>query len=85
MDVDEAAKRAFNDENRKSTENFKSIEEQKEDIIKRYNMENERYFNLYHVRKDDMNNYDLVIDTTNLTPSEVAKKIEEEYDKWLNN
>ncbi len=85
VDVDEAAKRAFNDENRKSTENFKSIEEQKEDIIKRYNMENERYFNLYHVRKDDMNNYDLVIDTTNLTPSEVAKKIEEEYDKWLNN
>ena len=46
-------------------------------------MENERYFNLYGIRKDDMNNYDLVIDTTDLTPEEVAKKIEEEYSKWL--
>ena len=82
VDVEESAKRAFNDPNRKETESFNTIEEQKEDIIKRYNMENERYFNLYNVHKDDMNNYDLVIDTTNLTPEEVAKKIEDEYSKW---
>ena len=46
VDVEESAKRAFNDPNRKETESFNTIEEQKEDIIKRYNMENERYFNL---------------------------------------
>lgn len=83
VDIDVSAKRAFNDPNRKATESFNSIEEQKQDIIKRYNLENERYFKLYGVRKDDMSNYDLVIDTTNLTPEETCKKIKEEYYKWL--
>jgi len=50
---------------------------------KRYKLENERYYEVYGVRKDDMSNYDLVIDTTNLTPEEVAEKIREEYFKWL--
>lgn len=82
VDITEAAKRAFYDPNRKSTENLASIEEQKADIIKRYQIENERYWNLYHVHKEDLSNYDLVIDTTNLKPQEVADKIEEEYKKW---
>lgn len=84
VDINESARRAFNDPNRKSTENFATVEEQKEDILKRYKMENERYWNLYHVHKEDLSNYDLVIDTTNLKPQEVADKIEEEYKKWLN-
>ena len=82
-DLDESAKRAFNDPNRKSSENFATVEEQKADIEKRYKLENMRYWNLYKVRKDDMSNYDIVIDTTNLTPREVADKIKEEYFKWL--
>ena len=83
VDINVAAKRAFNDPNRKSTENFSTVEEQKQDIIKRYQIENERYWNLYHVHKEDLSNYDLVIDTTTMTPQEVADKIEEEYKKWL--
>ena len=84
VDIDVAAKRAFFDKDRKDTENFASIEEQKQDMIKRYNLENERYYNLYHVRKEDLSNYDLVVDTTNISPTEVAEKIIEEYKKWLN-
>ena len=83
VDINEAARRAFNDENRKDTECFNSIEEQKEDMIKRYTLENERYFKLYNVHKEDLSNYDLVIDTTDLTPKEVANKIIEEYKRWL--
>lgn len=83
VDIDVAAKRAFYDENRKSSESFATIQEQKEDIQKRYKLENERYFNLYGVRKEDESNYDFVIDTTNYTPQEVADKIKEEYFKWL--
>lgn len=83
VDVDEAARRALNDANRKDSENFTSFEEQKEDILKRYRLENERYFNLYGVRKEDEANYDLVIDTTKLTPNEVAEKIRTAYLKWL--
>ena len=83
VDIDEAARRAFNDEKRKDTESFNTIEEQKNDLIKRYTLENERYFNLYNVRKEDKSNYDLVLDTTNNTPEEIANKIIEEYEKWL--
>ena len=43
----------------------------------------ERYWNIYYVRKEDLSNYDLVIDTTKMTPQEVSDKIEEEYKKWL--
>lgn len=85
VDIDEAAKRAFNDANRKETENFNTIEDQKQDLIKRYTLENERYFSLYGVRKEDLSNYDLVVDTTNLSPEEVANKIIEEYKRWLEN
>ena len=83
VNIDEGAKRAFNDEKRKDTESFKTIEEQKEDMIKRYNLENERYWNLYHVRKEDLSNYDLVIDTSTLTPEEVADEIIRQYKIWL--
>ena len=83
VDIDVAAKRAFEDELRKSSEKFDTLEEQKQDMQKRYKLENERYLELYGVRKEDESNYDLVIDTTNLTPNQVASKIEEEYKKWL--
>ena len=83
VDIDVSAKRAFNDPKRKATESFNTIEEQKQDIIKRYKLENERYFKLYGIRKDDMSNYDLVIDTTNMTAKETSDKIKEEYFKWL--
>ena len=84
VDIDVAAKRAFEDENRKETEKFDTIEEQKADMIRRYKLENERFFKLYGVRKEDMSNYDLVVDTTNSTVEKTAKLIEEEYRKWLN-
>lgn len=85
VDRNVGAERAFNDEKRKKTENFGTIEEYKNDMIKRANLEVERYFNLYGVRKDDMNNYDLVVDTTNLTIEEVKQKILDEYKNWLEN
>ncbi len=83
VDIDVAAERALEDENRKDSENFKTLEEQKADIQKRYQLENERYWNLYKVRKEDESNYDFVLDTTSLSPEQVADKIEEEYKKWL--
>lgn len=83
VDTDIAAQRAFEDKKRKGTEAFATVEEQKQDMIKRFKLENERYFKLYNVHKEDMSNYDLVIDTSDKTPEEVAKIIKEEYFKWL--
>ena len=85
IDIDIAAKRAFNDPDRKSTEKFNSVEEQKKDMIRRYNMENERYFKLYNVRKEDKSNYDFVIDTSNKTPDEVKQEILSAYLEWKKN
>ena len=84
VDIDVAAKRAFYDNDRKDTENFATIEEQKQDMILRYNLENKRYSKLYGVDRSDMSNYDLVVDTSNIAPEQVADKIIEEYKKWIN-
>ena len=85
VDIDEAARRAFNDPNRKDLENYTSIEEHKKALIERFEKENERYFRLYKVRKEDPSNYDLIIDTTNKTPEEVADLIIKKYEVWKNN
>ncbi|MDO4369245.1 MAG: cytidylate kinase family protein [bacterium] len=82
VDIDEAAKRAYLDEKRKDLENYTSINEQKKALIERFKKENERYFTLYGIKKDDMSNYDLVVDTTELTPEEVANVIIREFKKW---
>lgn len=83
VDSDEGARRAFNDPYRKKSEDFASVEEYKEFMKARYDSENERYFKLYGVRRDDMNNYDLVIDTTNIAIEEVKEKILNGYKEWL--
>lgn len=83
IDNDEAAKRAFNDPNRKDTESFSSLEEQKKDLVDRYNYETERYKNLYGVDKTDLSNYNLVIDTTFKSVVEVTDIIIREYNNWL--
>ena len=85
VDIDIAAARAFADPNRKRSENLPTLESQKADMIKRAQNDLMRYENLYGVRRDDMSNYDFVLDTGNLTPEDVLKKIKEEYLKWKEN
>ena len=83
VDIDMAAKRAYNDKNRKDTEPFNSVEEAKKLIQYRYEQENKRWFNEYNIKREDMSNYDLVVDTTNLTTEDVFNIVKEEYKKWL--
>ena len=54
-------------------------------MIRRTKNDLNRYFNLYGVRRDDMSNYDLVLNTDNLAPEEVLSIIKEEYEKWKEN
>lgn len=85
VDQDIAAKRAFADPNRKRSENLPTLEAQKEDMIRRTKNDLSRYFGLYKVYRNDMSNYDFVLDTSHLTPEEVLRKIKEEYEKWKEN
>ena len=85
VDIDIAAKRAFNDPNRKRSENLPTLKDQKNDMIKRAKNDLMRYNNLYNVDRSDMSNYDLVLNTDKLAPKQVLEIIKQEYEKWKQN
>ncbi len=68
-----SAARIHND--KRDGESFSNIEEAAKRIKKRRTSENKRYFEKYGVHIADLRNYDLVLDTTYLTPLEVAEAI----------
>ena len=82
-DLDEAAKRLLKAaESRGKEEDYTTLEESKNAIIARENAERERYKKLYNIDIGDLTQYDLVIDTTSLSSSEVAEQIIKAYRKW---
>ncbi|MEG1705226.1 MAG: cytidylate kinase family protein [Clostridia bacterium] len=83
-DLKEAARRLYLDDIRdKSVELYSSVEEAEREIAERFKLENDRYLSIYGVKKDDMSNYDYVLDTTNILPEVAADKIITEYFNWL--
>lgn len=85
VDIDTAVERVMGDAVRKDTEPYATKEEAKEKILYRHNEETKRWIQEYEANRDDMSNYDFVIDTTNLTPDEICEKVLEAYQKWLEN
>jgi len=84
VDLETAAKRLVLDsKNRNIEEKYDSIDTAKIAIIKRQNYEKDRYKKEYGIDILDYDNYDLVIDSTNLSTDEIANKIIEEYKEWL--
>ncbi|MFA5333613.1 MAG: cytidylate kinase family protein [Candidatus Nanoarchaeia archaeon] len=69
----EAARRIMTDN--RSDEKFKTLKEAEESIKSRARIEKQRYEALYKINIDDDKNYDLIIDTTKIPATEVAKKI----------
>lgn len=63
-------------------EEYSSIEQAREAIRIREASEQERYLKLYNVDIHNMDNYDYVIDTTDLTAEIVASKIIRAYKVW---
>ncbi len=83
VNIDIAVQRAYTDENRKNTEPFESIEQAKKAILYRHQEETNRWQEEYGINRDDMENYDLIIDTSKLSPDEVCDRALIEYKKWL--
>jgi cytidylate kinase len=77
-----AVNRIWADNQRKS-EKYTSKEEAAEKITARKASENKRYMELYGANCVDLSNFDLVVDTSFITPREVADKILSEYNLWL--
>jgi CMP/dCMP kinase len=63
----------------RAEEKHASIEAAIENNLSRQKLEQERFGNLYGVELRNHKNYDLVVDTSNITPEEVAQKIFEAY------
>lgn len=83
VNIDVAALRIFHDEKRRDTEKSNSIDEVKQKIVYRYNEESTRWFKTYGIKREDMSNYDLIIDTTHITPDEVCDEVIKAYQEWL--
>jgi len=80
VDTKVAAKRIM-DENRGS-EKYSTIEEAVDKIQRRKASENKRYTEKYNVDPDNLENYDLVVDTTYATPDEICDFISKHLNLW---
>lgn len=85
VDPEEAARRIFEDKNRTSVvESHESMDEVIVKVKIRRTNENERYMKYYGVHIYDMDLYDIIIDTTKLSPEQVANKVIMEIEKRWN-
>jgi len=77
VDVREAARRILNDEHQdeRNEQVNMSVEEKIKNLRERMASDDRRYEKYFGIRCYDKQNYDLVIDTTNITAEEAAKKI----------
>lgn len=72
--LDVAANRVMRDQ-RGAVESYDSLGEAKNRLIERKSSENLRYITKYGVDCSNPENYDLIIDTTFISPKQVAEKI----------
>ena len=74
-DINEASRRVFNDSVRANSESYESHEACKKALIHRQEMESVRFKEIYDIDYYDMSNYNLVIESTNAAPTEIAEEI----------
>ncbi len=79
-----ASQRIYND-NVRENEKQGDIDEIFKSMVERRKSEVIRFKHQYGVDIDDLRNYDLIIDTSFLTPDEVFQKVLESYQKWSKN
>jgi len=74
VQLDEAAGRIMQDQ-RGTVESYGNLDEAKKRLVERKQSENLRYVTKYGVDCSNLENYDLIIDTTNISPEAVAAAI----------
>ena len=78
-DEDTAAFRIMNDKTRTGERHYETEEDAKKEIINRRNSEIARFLNTYHVDIENNDMFDLIVDTTNITPKQVCNTIIDAY------
>jgi CMP/dCMP kinase len=77
VSLEESARRILGDSNREQRNEayVKDLEEQKKRIVERVENERERYLRYFGCDCHDKNNFDLVVDTTSISPEQVVERI----------
>lgn len=75
VDINEAARRVYGDASRGEVETYKSQDDCKASLIDRAKTEDARYKEIYGINYFDMNNYNLVLDSSYTSPEMLAKAI----------
>ena len=68
----------------RETEKVETLNEAILSLQKRWQTENDRYTELYQTNNLNLNNYDLVINSSDLSPEEIVEKIKSAYDNFKN-
>jgi CMP/dCMP kinase len=76
-----AAERIMNDKGRKS-EGYASVQEAISDLTARKASENQRFLRVYGADCGNLKNFDLVINTQNVSPEKVAEMIIHQFQKY---
>lgn len=85
IDVDDAtiAERLFNSD-RVGKEKATTLEEAKDMAMARYKVDCDRYKKIYNIDCTNLENYDFVLNNSNLTPEETADRIYNAYLEYIN-
>lgn len=83
-DIDEASRRVFNDSLRANSESYESQDACRKALINRQKLETVRYKEIYDIDYYDMSNYNLVIESTNASPDEIAQEILDKMAEYQN-
>jgi len=81
VDVAVAAQRIYGDTGRQS-EAYSDLAAAREQILARKSSENKRFLERYGADCTDMSQYDLVLDTSALTPEQVLARILDAFTAW---
>lgn len=86
VDLKEGAKRIFQDlkkEERNEEEKVSSVDKLFKKIKERMDVDRARYQKYYGIDYTDETNYDLIIDSTNIPPEEVAERIFDRVERLM--
>lgn len=81
VDLWEAGRRVYNDSLRKA-EVYQDIDAAVKALYERQSLERDRYRELYGVNYYDLNNYNLVIDSTHASPAAIANEIIKRFEQF---
>ncbi len=83
-DVEEASRRVFHDSLRANSESYASQDACRKALINRQKLETVRYKEIYDIDYYDMSNYNLVIESTDASPDEIAQEILDKMAEYQN-